>query len=441
MAGVRRLVLLTLASSIAIFGAAGSPASASAIESRASCNPLVAPTAFPLADLTDSAGSRVTAAAAAAGVVEPNVEEAYRSEIAALPDGITARRMSARVRRVAGPITIPVAFHVIQGSAGNGVVSDSQIDEQIDALNDSYDGTNGGVDTGLRFRLVATDRTVNPAWSPMDYGSAQSEMMKSKLHEGGSRTLNVYSTVLSDGFLGWATFPSGYQSAPKSDGVIIDSGSLPGGSIAHYDLGYTLVHEAGHWAGLYHTFQGNPDGCTEPGDLVADTPPERDSASGCPVGLDTCPAAGADPIHNYMDYSYDGCMFEFTAGQAARMSAQVSDFRTTSRLEADAGRRQKLGALRIVAGCGDIGCRVTAAGKIVTDRPGRKPGSFQLRSVSGSSAYGDPAELDPGVSSRSRRLLQKRLGAGWRARAVVKLTAVADTGQTAKTKLSIRIRK
>ena len=215
--------------------------------------------------------------------------------------------------RAAAPITVPVYFHVIHDGA-KGNVSAAEVERQISTMNASYGGRNGGADTGISFTLRGISRSDNAAWfrDPERYEGTY----KPKLHRGGKGTLNLYSTYIGGDLLGWSTFPWKYKADPEMDGVTIHYGSMPGGEIENFNKGFSATHEVGHWLGLYHTFQ---DGCGGKGDRVADTPPERDPSNGCPTGKDTCPSPGEDPVHNYMDYSYDTCMTSFTAGQGARM--------------------------------------------------------------------------------------------------------------------------
>jgi hypothetical protein len=214
--------------------------------------------------------------------------------------------------------TVPVYFHVVtDGAIGN--VTRAQINAQMNVLNNTFAGGEGGTDTGFSFELKGVTRTDNAKWFYAGPGGAEKDMKKT-LHRGGANALNYYSTTAGP-YLGWAYLP-GILTKPGQtylDGIVINWESMPGTSTTYagkYDQGETATHEVGHWLNLEHTFYGK---CTEQGDFVADTPAEKTPTSGCPAGKDTCDAPGDDPIHNYMDYSYDSCYTEFTPGQTQRM--------------------------------------------------------------------------------------------------------------------------
>jgi len=82
-----------------------------------------------------------------------------------------------------------------------------------------------------------------------------------------------------------------------------------------------------HWLGLYHTFQS---GCF-PGDRIDDTAAEGGAYIRCDPSQerDTCPDdESLDPIHNFMDYSDDICMYTWTPGQIQVMHANIDFYRS-----------------------------------------------------------------------------------------------------------------
>jgi len=276
--------------------------------------------------LTTAAFTTVPAAGASGILCLPSAQAAPvadRSGQVREPDlGQASEDLPASAKGRAGrsfQAQVPVWFHVVTDGS-TGAVTDRQIAAQITVLNRTFAGAEGGAATGFSFRLVGVTRTDNADWFYAGPGGTNEKAMKTALRRGGPDTLNYYSTT-AGAYLGWAYLPDIVTKPGQAflDGVVVDWESMPGTSTRYadrYDQGETATHEVGHWIDLEHTFYG---GCSAKGDYVDDTPAEKTPTNGCPEGKDTCTAPGLDPIHNYMDYSYDSCYTEFTPGQVQRM--------------------------------------------------------------------------------------------------------------------------
>ena len=256
------------------------------------------------------------------GTRQPSVEEVEQLEA-----------QIGRVRqKTKTAVTIPVWVHVIDQGSGfaNGEVPEDMIRAQVRVLDDSFSGRTGGAGSGFGFELAGVTRTTNPTWFQSMATDFELELqIKQTLRRGGPETLNIY-TVDGGPYLGFAYYPT-VLTAPAYaalDGVVLDWRSLPGGTFEIYSEGDTAPHEVGHWLALYHTFEGK---CSVKNDFVADTPAEFAPAFLCPVGRDTCTGTsrpGLDPIFNFMDYTQDSCMYQFTPGQVQRMQAAWTAFRS-----------------------------------------------------------------------------------------------------------------
>ncbi|TFK26733.1 hypothetical protein FA15DRAFT_587695 [Coprinopsis marcescibilis] len=240
-------------------------------------------------------------------------------------------RLLRQLRGPAETYVFPLYYHVVaqDETFAGGWLQDETVHQMVSLLN------NGFVGTGVSFRLEGIGRHLNSTWfrnADNKQGVALEREMKERTRVGGGDSLNVWTVGMQgpDAPAGYAKFPWNFENDRAIDGVVVKWSLIPGGSPRR--SGKTLIHEAGHWVGLYHTFQGTK-GCTGDGDSVADTPMQGESTSlsaGCGPS-DTCPdQPGDDPVFNYMDYSSDECRSLFTPGQIERMKQMLSTYRAPS---------------------------------------------------------------------------------------------------------------
>jgi hypothetical protein len=184
-------------------------------------------------------------------------------------------------------LAVDVYMHTISATEAT-LLRDVDLQYQFDVLRNHF------APYGINLNYVGYTRTVNAEWA--NDGNGQEMPMKTYLRQGSYQAMNFYMIDVLPTALGYCTFPTD-TGGPGTDAFIRD-----GCTLVRTAIGPIGTHEAGHWFGLSHTFDG--DSCDGPGDFVADTPAQAGPSSGCPTGHDSCPGhAGLDPIHNFMDYS------------------------------------------------------------------------------------------------------------------------------------------
>jgi hypothetical protein len=264
-----------------------------------------------------------------------DTESVTQEDLEALPVEETRKKVVATevAPELPSVVRVPTYVHVIKGThRGERVpAGPKRVRKVISILNNAMAGNQSSASDPARYRFVLADIDYRKrdGWHHAFFNGPRDQRMKRALHRGNKRSLNLYINgggPRNEPVLGWSRFPWQYRGTPRLDHVSVNFAALPGGKATNYNLGDTVVHETGHWLGLFHTFEG---GCRGKGDEVVDTPAEAEPSYYCETKRDTCKAdTEADPVHNFMDYSWDSCMNQFTPGQVDRMDAAYLKYRS-----------------------------------------------------------------------------------------------------------------
>lgn len=283
-----------------------------------------------------------------------NLNPDYQKKIALNEEDLQQFLKSNQGKSLQNQFQIPVVIHVVYHTDEENI-SDELIYSQLAVLNEDYSYSNSdrslipmpfqsfAANAEISFCLASTDPQGN--WSVgitrtyTDKTEFSNDDQMKRASSGGTDAwpsnhyLNIWICNLSSGILGYTYQPG---ANPDVDGVVIDykhfgkNGTFGG----NYNLGRTTTHEIGHWLNLYHPWgpEGSNASCIND-DLVDDTPLSPGPNYNCPLfpnhATSMCNNTPyGDMFMNFMDYTYDNCMYFFTLGQKERMLATLNTSRT-----------------------------------------------------------------------------------------------------------------
>jgi len=234
---------------------------------------------------------------------------------------------------------VPVVFHVIQNTSGSGFLSAQTIQDQIDVLNEDFNAIPGspgapGTEARIQFHLATEDPGGNPT-TGITYSANNSWFQDNGTYWNSlawdtHRYMNIYTNEVPCCYGYVSDFPGNGVAGDPDDRIVlwweaVGKDPTPGWPL---NMGRTATHEVGHYLGLYHTFDsgcGSATNCYGTSDLICDTEQQANPTSGCPSSSNSC--GSPNPIHNYMDYTDDPCLWEFTPEQVNRMRCNLVHWR------------------------------------------------------------------------------------------------------------------